>query len=147
MKLSRVEDEVSARVLFMLNKIANELYVHKPTSIHQNRATFYAIAKGVRYGETLDSYVVVLRKLWYDMTYGGGDGRGAWIPQRRVLEDVVPFEELTEEPNLDRLVGLGADAWKTQLDALRQQHLKYERTRRPQGVPDMRSRRGGRVHA
>jgi hypothetical protein len=147
MKLSRVEDEISARVLFMLDKIANELYVHKPTSIHQNRATFYAIAKGVRYGETLDSYVAALRKLWYDMTYGGSDGRGTWIPQRQALEDVVSFEELTEETNLDRLVALGADAWKTQLDALKGQHLRYEHTRRAQGVPDLSSRRGGRFHA
>lgn len=147
MKLSRVEDDVSARVLFMLDKVADELYAHKPASIHQNRATFYAIAKGVRHGETLDSYVAALQKSWYDMTYGGSDGRGVWVPQRRLLEDVVSFEELTEETNLDRLVALGADAWKTQLVALRGQHQKYEHTRRPPGVPDARSWRRGQSHA
>jgi len=138
MKLSRVEEDISARVLFMLESIADELYVHKPSSIHRNRATFYAIAKGVRKDETLDSYVGALRELWYDMTYGGKNERGASIPKKQLLEDVVPFDKLAEETTLDWLAALGAGPWKIQLSALKAQHRKYEHTRRPRGVPDIR---------
>ena len=147
MKLTKVEDELAARVLFMLDKIASELYVHKPTSTHRNRASFYAIAKGVQRGETLDNYVVALQEVWYYMTYGGSDGRGVYVPQERVLEDVVSFDDLTKETNLDRLIDFGTEVWKVQLDALRAQHQRYEHSRRPAGVPDIRAKRAGRSHA
>jgi hypothetical protein len=148
MKLSRVEDDLSARVLFILNKITNELHVHKPTTIHANRPSFYAIAKGVQYGKALEGYVTELQKLWYEMTFGGGDGRGVRTPRSLLLQDVVPLEVLTEEENLDRLTTLCTDTWRTQLDALKEQHLRYEHTRRPPaaGLPDIRSRRAGRFH-
>jgi len=147
MKLSKVEDELTARVLVMLDKIANELYVHKPTSTHRNRASCYAIAKGVRCNETLNGYVAALQELWYEMTYGGREGRGTSIPQEQMLEGLVPFDELTEETNLDRLTALGTGAWKIQLDALRMQHQKYEHSRRPPGVPGIRGQRPERSHA
>lgn len=140
MKLHKAESADTARALYILDQISSEMYTHKPRAIHITRNSYYVVAKDIRRDRLLDGYVAALQDLWHDLTYGGEDGRGAFRSRAMILEDVVPWDVLTSEQNLNRLMELGEDVWKTQLEALVRQNKKYKHTQRPAGVPDLRSR-------
>lgn len=140
MKLHKAESVDTARALYILDQVSSEMYTHKPRAIHVSRNSYYVVAKGIRRDRLLDDYVAALQDLWHDLTYGGEDGRGAFRPRAMILEDVIPWDVLTSEQNLNRLIELGEDVWKTQLEALIRQNKKYKHTQRPAGTPDLRNR-------
>lgn len=147
MKLAKAELEETARVLYILDQVAEEVHTHKPRHIHATRSSYYVIAKGIRRGKVLDEYVSALQALWYDLTYGGENANGVWIPRVSTLGDTVPWNALTSDENLDRLIQLGSGVWEVQLMALTEQNERYKHTERPLGAPDIRgNRRRGQQH-
>lgn len=140
MKLTKAESEETARVLYILDRVAEEVHTYKPIAIHMTRNSYYVVAKGVRRDEVLDGYVTALQSLWFNLTYGGDDEKGSNMPRYLCLEDVIPWETLISAPMLARLIELGTDIWKTQLDALKNQNPKYNYTLRPGGPPVRRGK-------
>lgn len=114
-KLSRPETVYTARILYMLDKLCFGLSTCKPKSMHSNRASFYAIAKGVGLGEEgarLPNILNHLKHLWLETTFGGEEGRGRPVTPSD-LDFVIKLEDL-QNRYLGRLIQLGQKVWKTQ---------------------------------
>lgn len=118
-KLSRPERVDTAKILRMLDMISLELSTCKPRSMHANRGTFYAIAKGVGHGieakrlpDVLDSF----KRLWVELTFGGEESKGRFMNDTD-LDFVIGTDDLAEEYSY-RLVELVRDVWSVQAASL-----------------------------
>jgi len=120
LKLSRPDAVRTAKLLYMLDVISDSLTTCKPRSMHANRGTFYAIAKGVRLGADagrLPTIAEGLKRLWSELTYGGDDGCGRFLNETD-LDFIISMEELVDS-YLARVIELGRDVWMIQADNLR----------------------------
>ncbi|THG97951.1 hypothetical protein EW026_g4146 [Hermanssonia centrifuga] len=121
MKLSHPEHIQTAQLLFLLDVLSKDLRTFKPRTIHANRGTFYAIAQGVGLGTQSArqaEYLCDLEALWYEISFGGENGRGRFLT-RNDMDFIVSQESLVSE-YAKRLIELGMDAWIVQGDALYQ---------------------------
>lgn len=119
-KLSRPDNVRTAKLLYLLDIISASLITCKPRSMHSNRGTFYAVAKGVRYGAEARCFTTLiegLQKLWHELTYGGDEGHGRFITEMD-LDFIIRTDELADRYLL-RLIELGREVWAVQAAALR----------------------------
>lgn len=113
--LHNPESSQTARVLYLLDKISKKLTAHKPTSVHSDRSSFYAIAQGVGLGKgeevTRNAYLDGLRRLWSEMSRAG----------RKMVEEDLDFIVTMDEVSrscVAWLVELCGKIWEIQLRAL-----------------------------
>ncbi|KAF8910905.1 hypothetical protein CPB84DRAFT_1762780 [Gymnopilus junonius] len=119
-KLPLPHKVVSAKILYLLRVLSTKLLVWKPVSMHGNRGTFYAVAKGVGNGPEgwrIFSLLPSLKELWVDLTFGGDEGLGRFLKPGD-LDFLVTVDDLIAH-HLDWLVQLGEPLWKVQGNALR----------------------------
>lgn len=120
MKLSHPEWTSTAQSLYLLDVLSADLKTLKPSKAHAKHGTFYAIAKGVGLGVKGSSKEEYLRRYeehWYDISFGGEDGKGresTWSD----IDFVVSFEELVDG-YLERVAELGRRPWVLQTKALK----------------------------
>lgn len=122
MKLTHIERVSTAQILFMLDVLSSSVSTVKPRSQHVKRATFYAVAKGFESEEQKDSLekvIVELKKLWYELTFGGEEGRGRFLGPTDLNFLITP-EELRggRDGYLNQLVSLSRNVCQVQIDAL-----------------------------
>ena len=120
MKLSHVEGTTTAQNLYLLDVLSSELQTYKPRRALAKRGTFYAIAKGVGYGpkgSLKAEYIQKYQELWYDVSFGGEEGKGRWSSIDD-LEFIASYEKLADE-YLERLADLGKNPWITQTHGLK----------------------------
>jgi len=119
MKLPLPHKPVAARILYLFTMISSSLIGWKPTSMHANRGTFYAVAKGVGSGQNGSKTPMILqalKNLWVSLTFGGEEGSGRFmVPED--LDFLVSLEDLVSH-HLDWLTTLGTPLWKVQGTAL-----------------------------
>ncbi|KAI0365198.1 hypothetical protein BV20DRAFT_775061 [Pilatotrama ljubarskyi] len=121
-KLSHIEGSPAAQLLYLLDTISESLLVLKPRTMHANRSSFYAIAKGVgmeKHAALKGQYLEGLKALWYELKYGrpGGGARGLTETD---LDFVVSVDTILDmEGYLMRLIELGRGVWATQVEGLR----------------------------
>ena len=119
-KLSHVEWTTTAQDLYLLDHLSTDLQTYKPRKAHVKRGTFYAIARGVGYGPKgalKAEYIRKYQELWYDVSFGGEEGKGRWT-SRSDQNFIVSYEELADG-YLERIAELGKDPWTVQANALR----------------------------
>ncbi|EIW58881.1 uncharacterized protein TRAVEDRAFT_48024 [Trametes versicolor FP-101664 SS1] len=123
LKLMHIEGSPAAQLIYLLDAISDTLIVHKPGTMHRNRASFYAVAKGVGGTEERAAlkewYIAGLRALWLELRTGGPAGGG-----RRLVDGDLDFVATPEvildiDGYLERLVELGRPVWATQVQGLR----------------------------
>ncbi|KAF8906367.1 hypothetical protein CPB85DRAFT_1530152 [Mucidula mucida] len=111
------ESPVTARVLYLLDKISRKITIHKSSVVHQARSSFYVIAQGVGEGEgkdreLRDGYLKSFRTLWVELTF---DGVREMV--NADLDFIVTVDELSRT-SIDWLVALCGKVWEIQLRAL-----------------------------
>ena len=119
-KLSRPERVVTAKILFMLDVLSLSLSTWKPVYMHATRATFYAVAKGVGYGQQGNRWPQLLsglKALWMDLTYGGPTGSGRAL-NAADLDFILNDVELQSKFG-NRLQQLAQHIWLVQSESLR----------------------------
>lgn len=118
-KLTHPDRLVTAKILYLLDMLAERLVAYKPRSMHQRKGSFYAVALGVGRGvesDRLPEVLHALKELWVEMTFGGEEGKGRFL-----LWGDLDFAVTTEELHrayLDRLIELGRGVWDAQAQAL-----------------------------
>jgi hypothetical protein len=120
LKLSRPARDCTAKVLCMLDMVCGSLLTCKPQTMHTIRGTFYAIAKEAGHGTDavrLPAIIEGLRKLWFELTFGGENGSGRFMLESD-LDFVITTDELIDH-YLTRLIELGRGVWMIQAKALR----------------------------
>ncbi|EGN99288.1 hypothetical protein SERLA73DRAFT_73821 [Serpula lacrymans var. lacrymans S7.3] len=125
MKLSNPHRDSTAQLLYMLDVLSLNLILCKPQSMHANRGTFYAIAKGFGLGsqhERLDVFLKGLQELWVQITFGGEERTGRYM-EHGDLDFIVTMECLAEN-YVDRLVELCRDVWAVQANVLWKMFIK-----------------------
>ncbi|KIJ96588.1 hypothetical protein K443DRAFT_134091 [Laccaria amethystina LaAM-08-1] len=118
-RLSRPELLYTARILWILDRVSQQLHTCKPLTIHAKRPSFYAVAVGVGLGveaSRLPAIVDQFQRLWVELTFGGEEGEGRW------LED-VDLNFLISQDDLidtfaDRLIDLSRSVWVVQTQTL-----------------------------
>lgn len=127
-KLPLPHKPIAAQILYMFNAISSRLLRWKPTVLHANRGTFYAVADGVGgdfTGILLSNYVRELQNLWFSLMYGGEDGAG----RSMTIEDldfIVPVDLIIDH-HLDWLAKFGNPLWHVQANALERLYKKHIR--------------------
>jgi hypothetical protein len=125
MKMFRPETPYTAKILYLLDILSQGLSTCKPRSMHANRGSFYAVAKGVGLGrasERFSDLLVSLKLLWVELTYGGDEGKGRFMTETD-LDFIISTNEVAEV-YLDRLMKVGRDIWAIQAKALASLLLK-----------------------
>lgn len=87
--------------------------------MHSNRGTFYMVAKGIgrgREGARIPGIVLALRKLWFELTFGGGGGTGRHMAPDD-LDFVISMDGIVNS-HLDWLTQMGTPLWSVQKQAL-----------------------------
>ncbi|KAF8956840.1 hypothetical protein BDZ97DRAFT_145792 [Flammula alnicola] len=119
-KLPLPHNPLAAKILYLFSITSERLLRWKPTSMHANRGTFYAVVKGVgrgREASRLPSILLSLKELWVSLTFGGEKRSGRHL----VPEDfdfLITTEDLVRH-HLDWLMQLGTPLWQVQQNALR----------------------------
>lgn len=122
MKLTHIERVSTAQILFMLDVLSSNVSTVKPRSQHVKRATFYAVAKGFGSEEqegSLKQVILELKKLWYELTFGGEGGQGRFLGLTD-LDFLITTEELRggRDGYLNQLVTLSRNVCQVQIDGL-----------------------------
>jgi hypothetical protein len=133
-KLSRIHDPLTARILFMLDNISEGgVQTIKPSTVHSNRGTFYAIARRIQRNRTLSEYIYRLHKI-RDEDIKQSE-RLIALPETRTLEnneviteeeweandavlDVLVSLQKLERYEIPRLVQLAKPVWAVQRDGM-----------------------------
>ncbi|PPQ71833.1 hypothetical protein CVT26_007043 [Gymnopilus dilepis] len=119
-KLPLPHKPLAAKILYLLRVLSTKLCVWKPRSMHSNRGTFYAVAKGVGKGLEgwrLPEMTSALKEVWTELTFGGDDGTGRFISPED-FDFLITTEDLIAS-HLDWLMQLGTCLWRVQEDSLR----------------------------
>lgn len=119
MKLPLPHKLVCAKILYLFRMLSIELRCWKPESMHINRGTFYAVARGIGKGlkgPRLPDVLVEFRKLWVSLTFGGEEGFGRPMTVKD-LDFLIGTDELCGY-HLDWLMKLGRPLWRVQKNAL-----------------------------
>ncbi|KII89701.1 hypothetical protein PLICRDRAFT_52862 [Plicaturopsis crispa FD-325 SS-3] len=120
-KMHRPELAKVAKVIWMLDMLAEDLTVFKPKP-HAPSSGFSLIAKGIRDDERVQQYIKGLRLVWWELTYGGDNGCGRYLMDSD-FDFVVPLEILKATYG-KRLAGLCQNVWATQAKALNDRSRK-----------------------
>ena len=116
---------VAAKILYFFSTISRQLLRWKPQSMHSNRGTFYAVAKGIGKGlngPLIPTILLEFKKLWLSLTFGGEEGKG----RRMTLEDLdflVAADDIFSH-HLDWLMEFGTPLWRVQRKALEGMYRK-----------------------
>ncbi|KIY67627.1 hypothetical protein CYLTODRAFT_396708 [Cylindrobasidium torrendii FP15055 ss-10] len=130
MKLSNAETTSTKRLLFMLDMLSADkprsLMAYKPYKMHREKATFYAIAKGVGGGKRQQHQAYYLKhfeELWKKMLERRSSGR-------EFRSDDLAFIASEDELELfgQKHQELCADVWKVQSEALLSRFASFETT-------------------
>ncbi|KAG9048596.1 hypothetical protein FS837_012451 [Tulasnella sp. UAMH 9824] len=113
-KLSKPGSFNTASILYLLDSICSSLETIKPRTVHGNRGTFYAIARGVQRAEALKGYLNILCQMRRELLDSGADSGS--VP--RVYERITSLAQL-KEGYIARLIELGTPVWEVQRDHLR----------------------------
>lgn len=114
MKLAKPERPVTAKLLYMFDKLSLSVTTWKPVFMHATRDTFYMVAKGFGLGKQLHrlrEWLAGLKELWLSLTYDG-------------LEKICPadLDFIATQMELDafayRLQQLSQHIWQVQLSSL-----------------------------
>lgn len=122
MRLSHIECFPAAPLLYLLDKISDDVVLYKPQKMHKTRGTSYVIAKGVcRSDKNLRKSTYYLRRLkalWENLQQDGPYyGVGRMLVEGDL--DFIASAEVILDEYVDRLVELGRQTWMTQVDGLR----------------------------
>ena len=119
-RLGNIQRDKTVATLYLLSLLFEKLNVLKPRSSHKHRGSFYAVAAGfqanVKTSSVLLSIIQVLRKKWWEATFGGENGNGRnpdeWWTEIFSTEDL---------PNLfgERLIQLAMPVWLTQIEGMK----------------------------
>ncbi|KIO30245.1 hypothetical protein M407DRAFT_225084 [Tulasnella calospora MUT 4182] len=112
-KLSKPASFTTASVLYLLDSICSSLETIKPRTVHGNRGTFYAIARGVQRGEAMEGYVDILYKMRQDFLNGALDLDNVLSH----YEQIITLARL-REIYIPRLIELGTPVWEVQREHL-----------------------------
>jgi hypothetical protein len=115
MKLSRPDDIVTAKLLYLLDVLSLDLKTWKPVYIHATRPTFYAVAKGVghgRQGYRLKAFLYGFKVLWVHLKYTG------WSLNPEDL-DFITTEVVLNRAYSSRLQELSHHIWLVQEESLK----------------------------
>jgi hypothetical protein len=118
-KLSRPENVYTVRILYILDKLCSDLSTCKPRTMHSDRGSFYAVAKGLGLGEEGGRLLKVqntFQCLWLEATFGGEEGRGRPLTEND-LDFIVKLEDLHNH-YLDRVIQLARVVWKIQAEGI-----------------------------
>ncbi|KAG8936044.1 hypothetical protein FRC02_004957 [Tulasnella sp. 418] len=126
-KLDRPESPFGARFMYLLDSISTTMKTIKPNTVHGNRGTFYALARGVRLDEQTERFIQTLQdlRMKYELAGEPMDRRGLdsvrldgfqGLPQS-ALDSIVPLG-LIKTVWLPRLIELGTPVWKVQKEHL-----------------------------
>ena len=124
--LSRPENPMTARLIYLFDRISSNIVLHKPTNIWAQRGSFYLVAFGVGQGddsqETLQHALECFRKLWDELMFGGEEeqGRGLFATD---YDFIVSVDEIVDT-YVDRLGDLGRGVWETQIEGLTRRLVK-----------------------
>ncbi|KIO30243.1 hypothetical protein M407DRAFT_225080 [Tulasnella calospora MUT 4182] len=112
-KLNKPATFMTASLLYLLDSICDSLETVKPRTVHGNRGGFYAIARGIRRGPTLNQYLDELRSMRQEFI----DNPPDWDNFLRIYEQIVSLAQLKEE-FIPRLIELGTPVWEVQKECL-----------------------------
>ncbi|KAG8986505.1 hypothetical protein FRB90_003968 [Tulasnella sp. 427] len=112
-KLNKLATPMTAAILYLFDSISTSLETVKPHTVHGNRGTFYAIARGIQRGQTLDRHMDVLRSMRQEFI----DSPPDWNTFLRIYEQIVPFAQVKSEL-IPRLIELGTPVWEVQRECL-----------------------------
>lgn len=112
-KLNKPATFMTASLLYLLDSVCDSLETVKPRTVHGNRGGFYAIARGIRRGPTLDQYLDELRSMRQEFI----DNPPDWENFLRIYEQIVSLAQLKEE-FIPRLIELGTPVWEVQKECL-----------------------------
>ena len=121
MRLSLRQGDQMVAILYLFSLLFRTVSVHKPVCGHKGRGSFYAVADGFQ-GTSLETALVlerilgVLRKQWWDASFGGEEGKGRWISEW--WDEIVKSEDLPELFGT-RYIDLITPVWETQLEGLK----------------------------
>ncbi|EPQ53651.1 hypothetical protein GLOTRDRAFT_130988 [Gloeophyllum trabeum ATCC 11539] len=118
-KLTHPERITTAKILYMFDILSERLFTHKPRTMHQNRGSFYAIARGVGKGVRAawqPRMLQALQELWLEITFGGIEGKGRFV-EGADFDFAITTEDLHQK-YLDRLISLGLGVWSVQARSL-----------------------------
>jgi len=110
---------VSAKILYLFRMLSVELRCWKPESMHINRGTFYAVARGIGKGlkgPRLPGVLLEFRRLWVSLTVGGEEGFGRPMTVKD-LDFLIATDDLCRH-HLDWLMKFGTPLWRVQKKAL-----------------------------
>ncbi|TFK49424.1 hypothetical protein OE88DRAFT_1662999 [Heliocybe sulcata] len=118
-KLTHPERVLTAKIIYLLDILSEDLVTFKPETMHTTRGSFYAIATGVgngAEGAQMQEMIEGLQRAWLETTFGGveGNGRNA---DGSDFDFVITTRDL-QATYLGRLVELGRDIWNIQAEAL-----------------------------
>ncbi|KZP17577.1 hypothetical protein FIBSPDRAFT_911933 [Athelia psychrophila] len=114
-KLSTPERVDTAKILYLLDILSLHLTCWKPVFMHATQPTFYAIAKGVGYGEygyMFPNFLMGLQELWMDLTFGGAMGKGRKMEDGDL--DFIIGKDALENGYKERLHQLAHPIWTVQ---------------------------------
>ena len=126
-RLGNPHSDQTAAILYILKLLFHTVKAHKPTSSHNHRGSFYAVAGGFQKEMTKDRGLLklvreVLCRKWWEATFGGEAGRG--INPGEWWEEIVPTDKLPELFG-ETLVELALPIWATQIEGLRTYFTKH----------------------
>ncbi|KAF8910904.1 hypothetical protein CPB84DRAFT_1842180 [Gymnopilus junonius] len=118
-KLPLPHRPISAKILHLFKILSSEVLAWKPKSMHGNRGTFYAVAKGIGRGpkgSRMSGLILELRALWASLTFGGEEGLGRFINPGD-FDFLITTDDLIAH-HLGWLTSLGTPLWQVQEEAL-----------------------------
>ena len=117
--LKQVACVKTAQVLYMLDELAQTTVTFKNPEHQKTSGVFHAVATGIGlgvHGPKLPTYLEHLKDVWWELTYGGEEGKGRDLSESD-LNFIADYEKL-ENTYLDRLVEFGDVPWRVQKEAL-----------------------------
>jgi hypothetical protein len=125
-RLGNPTHDKTVAILYILSCLFESVKTHKPTSSHDHRKSFYAVASGfqkdtVKNTDFLHSVLETLRDCWWETTFGGQDGKGANVGEW--WEEIFQTDDL---PQLfgEKLIQLSLPLWEIQSEGLKNYFIK-----------------------
>lgn len=118
LRLSHVERTLSGRILLAMCRTAGRVRCVKSRVFQGPRSYFYVLVQQTNRGSIeFRRLVGALEKLWYIMTFEGGDGYGRDITEEEEAT-ITSDEELMGNEGLSKIVEFGTPIWTLQCRAL-----------------------------
>lgn len=115
-------------MLLLLKDLCREVHTFKSAQVLHIRSQFIVVAKGFGYGPRGDKAerARLLRgfeKLWFELMFGGPEGKGRDLVEESDLDFVVSCETIVKE-RLEEVLDLAIAPWETQEKGLREWFYK-----------------------